>query len=583
MALSNTAVPVYYGQFREEVLAGRIPVCREIAMQMNRIDERVKDPRFYYDDSAIDGFVKFCENELTLTDGSDLVLLDTFKLWAEDLLAWFYFVERQVYVPDEDNPGVGHYVRKKIKKRLTAKQFLIVSRGSAKSMYLACLQAYGLNIDSATTHQITTAPTMKQAEEVLSPIRTAITRSRGPLFKFLTEGSLQNTTGSRAMRQKLASTKKGIENFLTGSLLEVRPMSINKLQGLRPKRSTVDEWLSGDIREDVVGALEQGASKMDEYDIVAASSEGVVRNGAGDTIKMELMEVLKGDYVNHRVSIWYYKLDSIEEVGDPSMWPKACPSIGKTVSWETYAEDVERAEQTPAARNDILAKRFGIPMEGYTVFFAYEDTLLHRKRDFWNMACSMGADLSQGDDFCSFTFLFPLSGDRFGVKTRSYITERTLYRLPAAMRQKYEEFIEEGSLVVMPGTILDVENQVYDDLETHIIEMKYDVRCVGYDPYNAREFIQRWERENGPYGIEKVIQGVRTESVPLGELKKLAEDRLLLFDELLMAFAMGNCITLEDTNGNRKLLKKRYDHKIDPVSALMDGFVSYKLHKEAFE
>ena len=583
MALSNTAVPVYYGQFREEVLAGRIPVCREIAMQMNRIDERVKDPRFYYDDSAIEGFVKFCENELTLTDGSDLVLLDTFKLWAEDLLAWFYFVERQVYVPDEDNPGVGHYVRKKIKKRLTTKQFLIVSRGSAKSMYLACLQAYGLNIDSATTHQITTAPTMKQAEEVLSPIRTAITRSRGPLFKFLTEGSLQNTTGSRAMRQKLASTKKGIENFLTGSLLEVRPMSINKLQGLRPKRSTVDEWLSGDIREDVVGALEQGASKMDEYDIVAASSEGVVRNGAGDTIKMELMEVLKGDYVNHRVSIWYYKLDSIEEVGDPSMWPKACPSIGKTVSWETYAEDVERAEQTPAARNDILAKRFGIPMEGYTVFFAYEDTLLHRKRDFWNMACSMGADLSQGDDFCSFTFLFPLSGDRFGIKTRSYITERTLYRLPAAMRQKYEEFIEEGSLVVMPGTILDVENQVYDDLETHIIEMKYDVRCVGYDPYNAREFIQRWERENGPYGIEKVIQGVRTESVPLGELKKLAEDRLLLFDELLMAFAMGNCITLEDTNGNRKLLKKRYDHKIDPVSALMDGFVSYKLHKEAFE
>ncbi len=583
MALSNTAVPVYYGQFREEVLAGRIPVCREIAMQMNRIDERVKDPRFYYDDSAIDGFVKFCENELTLTDGSDLVLLDTFKLWAEDLLAWFYFVERQVYVPDEDNPGIGHYVRKKIKRRLTTKQFLIVSRGSAKSMYLACLQAYGLNIDPATTHQITTAPTMKQAEEVLSPIRTAITRSRGPLFKFLTEGSLQNTTGSRAMRQKLASTKKGIENFLTGSLLEVRPMSINKLQGLRPKRSTVDEWLSGDIREDVVGALEQGASKMDEYDIIAASSEGVVRNGAGDTIKMELMEVLKGDYVNHRVSIWYYKLDSIEEVGVPSMWPKACPSIGKTVSWETYAEDVERAEQTPAARNDILAKRFGIPMEGYTVFFAYEDTLLHRKRDFWNMACSMGADLSQGDDFCSFTFLFPLSGDRFGIKTRSYITERTLYRLPAAMRQKYEEFIEEGSLVVMPGTILDVENQVYDDLETHIIEMKYDVRCVGYDPYNAREFIQRWERENGPYGIEKVIQGVRTESVPLGELKKLAEDRLLLFDELLMAFAMGNCITLEDTNGNRKLLKKRYDHKIDPVSALMDGFVSYKLHKEAFE
>lgn len=583
MALSNTAVPVYYGQFREEVLAGRIPVCREIAMQMNRIDERIKDPRFYYDDSAIDGFVKFCENELTLTDGSDLVLLDTFKLWAEDLLAWFYFVERQVYVPDEDNPGIGHYVRKKIKRRLTTKQFLIVSRGSAKSMYLACLQAYGLNIDPATTHQITTAPTMKQAEEVLSPIRTAITRSRGPLFKFLTEGSLQNTTGSRAMRQKLASTKKGIENFLTGSLLEVRPMSINKLQGLRPKRSTVDEWLSGDIREDVVGALEQGASKMDEYDIIAASSEGVVRNGAGDTIKMELMEVLKGDYVNHRVSIWYYKLDSIEEVGDPSMWPKACPSIGKTVSWETYAEDVERAEQTPAARNDILAKRFGIPMEGYTVFFAYEDTLLHRKRDFWNMACSMGADLSQGDDFCSFTFLFPLSGDRFGIKTRSYITERTLYRLPAAMRQKYEEFIEEGSLVVMPGTILDVENQVYDDLETHIIEMKYDVRCVGYDPYNAREFIQRWERENGPYGIEKVIQGVRTESVPLGELKKLAEDRLLLFDELLMAFAMGNCITLEDTNGNRKLLKKRYDHKIDPVSALMDGFVSYKLHKEAFE
>ena len=581
MALSNTATPVYYGQFREKVLSGKIPVCREVAMEMNRIDELIDNPNYYYDDSAIDGFVKFCEGELTLTDGSDLVLLDTFKLWAESLLAWFYFVERQVYVPNEDGTG-GHYVKRKIKKRLVVKQYLIVARGNAKSVYLSCLQAYGLTVEPMTTHQITTAPTMKQAEEVLSPIRTAIARARGPLFKFLTEGSLQNTTGSRANRQKLAATKKGVENFLTNSLLEVRPMTINKLQGLRPKISTVDEWLSGDIREDVIGAIEQGASKMDEYTIVAVSSEGTVRNGAGDSIKMELYEILKGDYYNPRVSIWYHKLDSLEEVNDPSMWLKASPNLGITVSYETYHEDVERAEKTPSARNDILAKRFGIPLEGYTYFFTYEETLPHRKQEFWNMPCSLGADLSQGDDFCAFTWLFPLAGSKFGIKTRCYITENTLFKLPSAMRQKYEEFIEEGSLVIMPGTILDM-GEVYDDVDNHTLEMRYDVRSFGYDPYNAREFVERYEKENGPYGIEKVIQGARTESVPLGELKTLAEERALIFDQLLMQFAMGNCITLEDNNGNRKLLKKRYDHKIDPVSALLDSYVANKLHKEAFE
>lgn len=581
MALSNTATPVYYGQFREKVLSGKIPVCREVAMEMNRIDELIDNPNYYYDDSAIDGFVKFCEGELTLTDGSDLVLLDTFKLWAESLLAWFYFVERQVYVPNEDGTG-GHYVKRKIKKRLVVKQYLIVARGNAKSVYLSCLQAYGLTVEPMTTHQITTAPTMKQAEEVLSPIRTAIARARGPLFKFLTEGSLQNTTGSRANRQKLAATKKGVENFLTNSLLEVRPMTINKLQGLRPKISTVDEWLSGDIREDVIGAIEQGASKMDEYTIVAVSSEGTVRNGAGDSIKMELYEILKGDYYNPRVSIWYHKLDSLEEVNDPSMWLKASPNLGITVSYETYHEDVERAEKTPSARNDILAKRFGIPLEGYTYFFTYEETLPHRKQEFWNMPCSLGADLSQGDDFCAFTWLFPLAGLKFGIKTRCYITENTLFKLPSAMRQKYEEFIEEGSLVIMPGTILDM-GEVYDDVDNHTLETRYDVRSFGYDPYNAREFVERYEKENGPYGIEKVIQGARTESVPLGELKTLAEERALIFDQLLMQFAMGNCITLEDNNGNRKLLKKRYDHKIDPVSALLDSYVAHKLHKEAFE
>ena len=581
MALSNTAVPIYYGRFRDEVLAGRIPVCREVAMEMNRIDEMIANPNYYYDDGAIEGFVKFCENELTLTDGSPLKLLDSFKLWAESLLSWFYFVDRQIYVPNKDGYG-GHYERKRIKKRLVVKQFLIVARGSAKSMYLMCLQAYWLTIKAETTHQITTAPTMKQSEEVLSPFRTAITRSRGPYFKFLTEGSVQNTTGNRALRQKLASTKKGIENFLTGSLLEIRPMSINKLQGLRPAVATVDEWLSGDIREDVIGAIEQGASKSDEYTIVAVSSEGTVRNGAGDTIKMELMEILRGDYYNPRVSVWYYKLDNVDEVADPNMWLKACPTLGQTVSYETYQEDVERAEKAPAARNDILAKRFGIPLEGYTYFFAYEDTVVHRKQEFWNMPCSVGADLSMGDDFCAFTFLFPLTRGRFGVKTMCYISEDTLFKLPAAMRQKYEEFIEEGSLRIMNGTVLDMM-EVYEDLDSHIIEMKYDTRTLGYDPYNSREFVERWERENGPYGIEKVLQGARTESVPLGELKRFAENRDLIFDQQLMQFAMGNCITLEDTNRNRKLLKKRHDLKIDPVAALMDGYVAYKLHKEAFE
>lgn len=581
MALSNTAVPIYYGRFRDEVLAGRIPVCREVAMEMNRIDEMIANPNYYYDDGAIEGFVKFCENELTLTDGSPLKLLDSFKLWAESLLSWFYFVDRQIYVPNKDGYG-GHYERKRIKKRLVVKQFLIVARGSAKSMYLMCLQAYWLTIKAETTHQITTAPTMKQSEEVLSPFRTAITRARGPYFKFLTEGSVQNTTGNRALRQKLASTKKGIENFLTGSLLEIRPMSINKLQGLRPAVATVDEWLSGDIREDVIGAIEQGASKSDEYTIVAVSSEGTVRNGAGDTIKMELMEILRGDYYNPRVSVWYYKLDNVDEVADPNMWLKACPTLGQTVSYETYQEDVERAEKAPAARNDILAKRFGIPLEGYTYFFAYEDTVAHRKQEFWNMPCSVGADLSMGDDFCAFTFLFPLTRGRFGVKTMCYISEDTLFKLPAAMRQKYEEFIEEGSLRIMNGTVLDMM-EVYEDLDSHIIEMKYDTRTLGYDPYNSREFVERWERENGPYGIEKVLQGARTESVPLGELKRFAENRDLIFDQQLMQFAMGNCITLEDTNRNRKLLKKRHDLKIDPVAALMDGYVAYKLHKEAFE
>jgi phage terminase large subunit-like protein len=581
MSLSNTATPRYYGEFREAVLRGDIPVCREISMEMNRIDDLIKNPGVYYDDKAIDGFISFCEKELTLTDGSELHLLDSFKLWAEQIFGWYYFVERSVYEPNEDGHG-GHYVRKMIKKRLTSKQYLIVARGAAKSMYGSCIQNYFLNIDPSTTHQITTAPTMKQADEVLSPIRTAITRARGPLFKFLTEGSLQNTTGSKANRQKLCSTKKGIENFLTGSLIEIRPMSIDKLQGLRCKVATIDEWLSGDIREDVIGAVEQGASKLDDYLIVAISSEGTVRNGAGDTVKMEIMDILKGDYINPHVSIWYYKLDDVKEVADPSMWVKAQPNIGKTVSYETYQLDVERAEKAPAVRNDILAKRFGIPMEGYTYFFTYEETLPHPKRDFWSMPCSMGADLSQGDDFCAFTFMFPLRGDMFGIKTRSYISEMTLMKLPLAMRQKYEEFIEEGSLIVLDGTVLDMM-QVYDNLDRYIIDQDYDVRSFGFDPYNAREFVERWQQENGPYGIEKVIQGAKTESVPLGELKKLSEERMLIFDQSLMQFAMGNCVTLEDTNGNRKLLKKRRDQKIDNVAAMLDAYVAYKLNKDNFE
>ena len=581
MALSNTAVPKYYGRFRDAVIRGEIPVCKEISMEMNRIDDLIANPGVYYDDQAVEGWIRYCENELTLTDGSDLHLLDSFKVWGEQVFGWYYFIERSVYEPDPSGHG-GRYVTRSIKKRLVNKQYLIVGRGAAKSLYDSCIQSYFGNVDTTTTHQITTAPTMKQAEEVMSPIRTAITRSRGPLFQFLTEGSLQNTTGSKANRMKLASTKKGIENFLTGSLIEIRPMSINKLQGLRCKIATVDEWLSGDIREDVIGAIEQGASKVDDYLIIATSSEGTVRNGSGDTIKMELMDILKGDYVNPHVSIWWYKLDSIDEVGNPEMWPKANPNIGKTVTYETYQLDVERAEKAPATRNDILAKRFGIPMEGYTYYFTYEETLPHRKRDYWELPCSMGGDLSQGDDFCSFVFLFPLSNGSFGIKTRNYISSLTLTKLPAAMRIKYEQFMAEGSLVVMEGTILDMM-EVYDDLDDHITKQNYDVRCFGFDPYNAKEFVARWERENGPFGIEKVIQGAKTESVPLGELKKLSEERMLLFDEELMTFAMGNCIVMEDTNGNRKLMKKRYDAKIDAVAAMMDAFVAYKLNSEAFD
>lgn len=580
MALSNTATPLYYGQFREAVLRGEIPVNREISAEMNRIDQLIANPNIYYDDEAINGFILYCENELTLTDGSDLHLLPTFKLWAEQIFGWWYFTERSVYVPTEGNLG-GHYVTKIIKKRLTTKQYLIVARGAAKSMYASLIQSYFLNVDTQTTHQITTAPTMKQAEEVMAPIRTAVTRARGPLFKFLTDGSLQNTTGSRANRVQLASTKKGIENFLTGSIIEVRPMSINKLQGLRPKTSTVDEWLSGDTREDVIGAIEQGASKLDDWLIVAISSEGTVRNGSGDTIKMELQTILRGEYQAPHISIWHYKLDEIDEVNDPRMWPKAQPNIGKTVTYETYHLDVERAEKAPASRNDILAKRFGIPMEGYTYFFTYEETIPFNRRNFDGMPCALGADLSQGDDFCAFTFLFPVRNG-FGVKTRSYITSLTLSKLPGAMRNKYDEFMVEGSLHVLEGSVLDMMD-VYDDLDRHILIHEYDIRAFGFDPYNAKEFVTRWEQENGPFGIEKVIQGARTESVPLGELKILADQRQLIFDESLMQFAMGNAITLEDTNGNRKLLKTRYQDKIDNVAALMDAYIAYKLNKEAFE
>lgn len=581
MGLSNVATPKFYGQFREAVLRGDIPVNREIGLEMNRIDDLIANPSMFYDDEAVDGFVLYCENEMTLTDGSDLHLLDSFKLWAEQIFGWYYFVERSVYVPYNDGHG-GRYVNKTVKKRLITKQYLIVARGAAKSLYETLLQSYFLNVDTATTHQVTTSPTMKQAEEVMSPFRTAITRARGPLFEFLTEGSMQNTTGNRFQRQKLASTKKGIENFLTGSLLEVRPMSITKLQGLRPKVTTVDEWLSGDIREDVIGAIEQGASKLDDYLIVAVSSEGTVRNGSGDTIKMELADILKGEYTAPHVSIWHYKLDELEEVSQPEMWLKANPNLGKTVTYETYHLDVERAEKAPASRNDILAKRFGIPMEGYTYFFTYEETIPHRRQSFWQNPCALGADLSQGDDFCAFTFLFPLRNGKYGIKTRSYITELTLMKLPGALRHKYDEFINEGSLHVMPGTILDMM-EVYEDLDTHIVESEYDVRCFGFDPYNAKEFVTRWEAENGPFGIEKVIQGAKTESVPLGELKILSEERLLIFDESLMSFTMGNAITLEDTNGNRKLLKKRQDEKIDNVAALMDAYVAFKANKDAFE
>ena len=581
MSLSNTATPKYYGQFRDAVMRGEIPICEEISLEMNRIDSLIENPGIWYDNEAVEGFIDYCENELTLTDGSDLHLLDSFKLWAEQIFGWYYFVERSVYEPSPDGHG-GRYITKSIKKRLTNKQYLIVARGAAKSMYASCLQNYFLNVDTSTTHQITTAPTMKQADEVMSPIRTAITRARGPLYKFLTEGSLQNTTGSKLNRVKLASTKKGVENFLTGSLLEIRPMSIDKLQGLRAKIATVDEWLSGDIREDVIGAIEQGASKNDDYLIVAISSEGTVRNGSGDTIKMELMDILKGEYINPHVSIWWYKLDNIDEVNNPDMWRKANPNLGKTVTYEVYQLDVERAEKAPAARNDILAKRFGIPMEGYTYYFTYEETLPHRKRDYWGMPCALGADLSQGDDFCAFTFMFPLGNGAFGVKTRNYITSLTLMKLPSAMRMKYDQFINEGSLMVMDGTVLDMM-QVYEDLDNHIVQCEYDVRCFGFDPYNAKEFVERWQTENGPFGIEKVIQGAKTESVPLGELKKLSEERMLLFDEELMTFAMGNCITLEDTNGNRKLLKKRYDQKIDAVAAMLDAYVAYKINREAFD
>lgn len=581
MALSNTATPIYYGRFREAVMRGEIPVCREIAMEMNRIDDLIANPGVYYDDKAINGFIKFCEKELTLTDGSDLKLLDSFKLWAEEIFGWYYFVERSVYVPDPGGHG-GHYERKRIKKRLITKQYLIITRAAAKTMYLECLQAYFMTVDKSTTQQVTTAPTMKQAEEVLSPFRTALARARGPVFKFMTMGSIQNTTGAKSDRVKMASTKKGIENFLTGSLLEIRPMTIEKLQGRRDRVATVDEWLSCDIREDPIGAIEQGAAKNEDYLIVAASSEGTVRNGCGDTIKMELMEILKGEYINPHVSIFYYKLDSIDEVGKPEMWLKANPNLGQTVSYETYQLDVERAENSPGARNDILAKRFNLPMEGYTYFFAYEETLCHRHRDFWQMPCALGADLSLGDDFCSFTFLFPLSNGYFGVKTRDYITSYTLSQLPLAMRQKYEDFMNEGTLQVFDGTVLDMM-QVYDDLDAYILQSEYDVRAFGYDPYNAKEFVERWAQENGPFGIEKVIQGARTESVPLGELKKLSEQRKLLFDEALMEFAMGNCITLEDTNGNRKLYKQRHDKKIDAVAALMDAYVAWKLNRESFE
>lgn len=581
MSLSNTTIPKYYGLFRDAVLRGDIPICKEIEMEMFRIDDLIANPGIYYDNEAVEGWIRYCENELTLTDGSDLRLLDSFKLWGEQVFGWYYFVEKSVYVPNL-NGHSGRYVRKRIKKRLINKQYLIVGRGAAKSLYDSAIQSYFENVDTSTTHQITTAPTMKQAEEVMSPIRTAITRSRGPLFKFLTEGSLQNTTGSKANRTKLASTKKGIENFLTGSLLEIRPMSIDKLQGLRCKIATVDEWLSGDIREDVIGAIEQGASKNDDYLIIATSSEGTVRNGSGDTIKMELMDILKGEYINPHVSIWWYKLDSLDEVGRPEMWLKANPNIGKTVSYETYQLDVERAEKAPASRNDILAKRFGIPMEGYTYYFTYEETIPHRKRDYWNMPCALGADLSQGDDFCSFTFLFPLKNGAFGVKTRNYISSSTLMKLPAALREKYDQFMEEGSLIVFDGIVLDMMS-VYDDLDRHIEERGYDVRCFGFDPYNAKEFVDRWEKENGPFGIEKVIQGVRTESVPLGELKKMSEARLLLFDEELMKFTMGHCIAMEDTNGNRKLFKKRREEKIDAVAAMLDAYVAYKLNREAFE
>ena len=582
MGLSNTATPYYYGIFRDAVIAGEIPVNYWVSLEMNRIDSLIANPEIYYDEDAIKGWIDYCEHELTLTDGSDLDLLFTFKLWGEQLFGWFYFVERSVWEPNANGDGHGRYVTKNIRKRLVNKQYLIVARGAAKSMYASCIQSYFLNVDTSTTHQITTAPTMKQAEEVLSPIRTSITRARGPLFKFLTEGSLQNTTGSRANRVKLSSTKKGIENFLTGSLLEARPMSINKLQGLRCKIATIDEWLSGDVREDVVGAIEQGSSKNPDYLIVATSSEGTVRNGSGDTIKMELMDILKGKYVNPHVSIWYYRLDDVKEVSDPSTWLKANPNLGKTVTYETYQLDVERAENSPAARNDILAKRFGIPMEGYTYYFTYEETLPHRQRNFWGMPCALGADLSQGDDFCAFTFLFPLGDGSFGVKTRSYISSLTLMKLPTAMRIKYDEFLKEGTLIVMEGSILDLMD-VYDDLDAHIAKSNYDIRCFGYDPYNAKSFIERWEAENGPFGIEKVIQGVKTESVPLGELKKLSESRMLLFDEQLMTFTMGNCITIEDTNGNRKLLKKRREQKIDNVAAMMDAFVAYKNNKDAFE
>ena len=581
MALSNTAVPKYYGQFRDAVIRGEIPVCREVSMEMNRIDDLIANPGVYYDDQAVEGFIAFCEEELTLTDGEDLYLLDTFKLWAEQIFGWYYFEERSVYVPSGNGHG-GHYVKKRIKRRLIQKQYLIVARGAAKSMYASCIHSYFLNVDTSTTHQVTTAPTMKQAEEVLSPMRTSITRARGPLFKFLTEGSLQNTTGSKANRMKLASTKKGIENFLTGSLLEIRPMSMDKLQGLRSRINTVDEWLSGDIREDVVGTIEQGASKNDDYLIVAISSEGTVRNGPGDTIKMELSKILKGEYPAEHISIWWYKLDSIDEVNNPELWIKANPNLGKTVQYDVYHQDVERAENNPSTRNDILAKRFGIPMEGYTYYFTYEETIPHRKREFWKLPCSMGADLSQGNDFCSFTFLFPLRDGSFGIKTRNYISSTTLMKLPSAMRSKYDEFMNEGSLIVLEGTILDMM-EVYEDLDQFIIDRQYDVRSFGFDPYNAREFVERWERENGSFGIEKVIQGVKTESVPLGELKNLSEQRMLIFDEQLMSYAMGNAITIEDTNGGRKLLKKRYEAKIDPVASMLDAFVAWKLNKDAFE